>query len=176
MEVRTRPHYSRTRGPSSECYSPKKARRTQEEILPGGATANQRGQERIEGKRSKGSGAGNQRGQEPLGDQRGQEIKGVRADQRGQGNQRGQEPIPGFRLLTPFPPDPFSDLSARCGPCLRRAGNSRGHPNERPSVPQVLQTRADHASSPTSRESTFPVTRTSSRAKSSDSHRATEAG
>src|SRR5271168_3460619 len=41
IEVRTHPHYSRTRGLSSECYSPKKTRRTQEEILPGRAAADQ---------------------------------------------------------------------------------------------------------------------------------------
>ena len=39
--MRTHPHYSRTRGLSSECYSPKKTRRTQEAILPGRAAADQ---------------------------------------------------------------------------------------------------------------------------------------
>jgi hypothetical protein len=40
IEVRTHPHYSATRGLSSECYCPKKARRTQEESFPGRSTAN----------------------------------------------------------------------------------------------------------------------------------------
>ena len=41
MEVGSHPHHSKTRGPSSEHHSPKKASGTQEEILPGGATADQ---------------------------------------------------------------------------------------------------------------------------------------
>jgi hypothetical protein len=41
IDARTHPYYFRTRGLSSEYYSPKKTRRTQEEILPGRAAADQ---------------------------------------------------------------------------------------------------------------------------------------
>jgi hypothetical protein len=40
IEVGTHPHYSATRGPSSECYCPKKTRSTQEESFPGRSAAN----------------------------------------------------------------------------------------------------------------------------------------